>query len=209
MDSLSYVFLSYCSYSLALFLMSPIRLSSGKILVLETRGIRQSWRVLVLGAFLFVMLDVVIDPVALLGERWFLGKIYGYRHEGFYFGIPMSNFAGWLLVGAVLTAALQVLERFEVLNSSRDFSAARTSWLRMLGPVLYFSVLIFNTAVTLSIGEMLLGMVDLVLMASLFVPMLFFSLYKFRQPALDPGALLLQGLATPASISPNTDFSGD
>jgi len=175
MDSLSYVFLSYCSYSLAVFLMTPLAHRSGKLIVLETPRIRRSWQTLILGAFFFVLLDVVIDPVALLGERWFLGKIYGYRYDGFYFGIPMSNFGGWLLVGAVLTASLQALDRISALDSKLP---GPSSWMRLLGPVLYFSVLIFNIAVTFSIGEVLLGLVDLILLSVLLVPTVFFTIHK-------------------------------
>jgi len=178
MDSLSYVFLSYCSYSLAVFLLSPITLCSGNLFTLETPGIRRSWRTLILGAFLFVLLDIVIDPVALQGARWFLGQIYGYRHEGFYFGIPISNFGGWLFTGAVLTGALQALERMPSLDSKLHLPVGRSSWMRLLGPALYFSVLLFNIAVTFYIGEMLLGLVDLLLLSVLLVPMIFFTFHK-------------------------------
>ncbi len=178
MDSLSYVFLSYCSYSLAVFLMSPVGVWSGNLVTLETSRIRRSWRTLIYGAFLFVLLDIVIDPVALQGQRWFLGRIYGYRHEGFYFGIPMSNFGGWLFVGAVLTGALQALERMPSLDSKLRLPANRSSWIRLLGPALYFSVLLFNIAITFYIGEMLLGLVDLLLFAALLVPMVFFTVHK-------------------------------
>ncbi len=175
MDSLSYVFLSYCSYSLAVFLVSKPAIRSANLIVLETRRIRQSWQILILGAFFFVLLDVVIDPVAILGDKWFLGKIYGYRYEGSYFGIPMSNFGGWLLVGFVLTAALQAMDRMPSLDSKTPY---RSSWMRLLGPVLYFSVLMFNTVVTFSIGEMRLGLVDLTLLSALLVPMVFFTVHK-------------------------------
>jgi putative membrane protein len=178
MDSLSYVFLSYCSYSLAVFLMSPVTILSGNLFTLETSHIRRSWQTLILGAFLFVLLDIVIDPVALQGQRWFLGLIYGYRHEGFYFGIPMSNFGGWLFVGAVLTGALQALECMFSPDSKLHSPAGRSSWMRLLGPVLYFSVLLFNISVTFYIGEMLLGLVDLLLLTVLLVPMVFFTFYK-------------------------------
>ncbi|MFZ2445808.1 MAG: carotenoid biosynthesis protein [Syntrophobacteraceae bacterium] len=187
MDSLSYVFLSYCSYSLALFLMSPVTYSSPKLHVWETPELRRSWRTLVLGAFLFMMLDVIIDPVAFLGDRWFLGKIYGYRHEGFYFGIPMSNFGGWFLVGVVLMGALQALDRAAFLAPDGSSRSTATLWMRLLGPILYVSVMVFNIAVTFAIGEYLLGFVDLVIASSLLVMIFFFTAYKLRH-ASAPGA---------------------
>lgn len=180
MDSLSYVFLSYCSYSVALFIMSPVAVSSGKVMIFETSRISRSWETLLLGAFLFVLLDIVIDPVALLGERWFLGKIYGYRHPGFYFGIPLSNFGGWFLVGAVMIGALQFLDRITGLSVSGVSNRGASSRLRLLGPVLYFSVLLFNIAVTFRIGEYLLGLVDLVILTSFSVPLAFFTIYKTK-----------------------------
>ncbi len=179
MDSLSYVFLSYCSYSLALFLLSPFTFSSGKIYLLETSEVRRSLQTLVLGAFLFVLLDVVIDPVALLGDRWFLGKIYGYRHAGYYFGIPMSNFGGWLVVGIVLMGAIQVLDRLPLLATGKLLSPYALPP-RSIGLILYLSVMLFNIAVTFRIGEYQLGFVDLVILSTLLVMIFFFTAYKLR-----------------------------
>ncbi len=179
MDSLSYVFLSYCSYSLAVFLLSPFTFLSGKFFLLENSEVRRSVRTLFLGAFLFVLLDVVIDPVALLGDRWFLGKIYGYKHAGYYFGIPMSNFGGWLVVGIVLMGALQILDRVSMLAPGRlPLPAVLSS--RLLGPALYLSVMLFNIGVTFRIGEYQLGFVDLVILSTLLVMTLFFTSYKLR-----------------------------
>ena len=50
--------------------------------------------------------------------------------------------------------------------------------MRLLGPALYFSVLMFNIVVTFSIGAMLLGLVDLILLSALLVPMVFFTIHK-------------------------------
>jgi len=183
MDSLSYVFLSYCSYSLAVFLMSPLTVSSGCLVVHESPRLRRSLCVLLLGAFLFTMLDVIIDPVAFLGERWFLGKIYGYRQVGFYFGIPMSNFGGWVLVGAVLVGAQQLLDRLIPHEQAAQRTSPANLWLRFLGPVLYISVLIFNITVTFWIEEYLLGFVDLMLFFTLIIMMFFFTVFKIRHPA--------------------------
>jgi len=178
MDSLSYVFLSYCSYSMAIFLLSPVLFSQGNLFVFETHRIRQSWQTLLLGSFLFVFLDIVIDPVALQGHRWFLGQIYGYRENGIYFGIPMSNFIGWLLVGFVMIAVLQMLDRWSALEPARKTIFHSIPGIALLGPVLYASVLLFNITVTFWIGEILLATVDCLL---IFFPALltfFFTIYK-------------------------------
>jgi putative membrane protein len=178
MDSLSYVFLSYCSFSTAVFLLSPVTVKTGRPLILEPPSIRRSWKVLVLGSFLFVLLDIIIDPVALQGHRWFLGQIYGYRHPGLYFGIPMSNFAGWLIVGLGLVASLQLLDRVKFLKPQRPSVLSHIPGICLLGPILYVSVPVFNLTVTFMIGEKLMGITGCLI---LFFPALLsflFTIYK-------------------------------
>jgi len=150
-DSLSYVFLAYCSYSTALFILSPLRAWRWNLVALETLAIRRSFSALVLGAFLQTCLDIVIDPVALQGRRWFLGQIYGYREPGIHFGVPLSNYAGWLLTSFCLIAAFQLIDARRL-----DEKAAGVVILpfhSLMGPLLYLSVLLFNIGVTLVIGE--------------------------------------------------------
>ena len=102
MDSLSFVFLAYASYSTALFLCAPLWRTRYDVQIVDTKAIRRSPSVLWLTVMFFVVLDVVIDPVALRGSRWFLGQIYGYYEAGIYFGVPLANFLGWGIVGVVL-----------------------------------------------------------------------------------------------------------
>jgi uncharacterized membrane protein len=180
MDSLSYVFLSYCSYSTAIFLLSPIVFTKGNIFVLETHSLRQSRQILVLGSFLFVFLDIIIDPVAHQGDRWFLGQIYGYRQEGVYFGIPMSNFAGWLLVGFLMIGALQRLDRAAGLEPRQASLLQSIPLTGVWGPVLYLSVLLFNLFITFWIGDTLLGTVSSLLIFYFALLAVFFTLYKFK-----------------------------
>ena len=108
-DSLSYVFLAYCSYATALLAVAPVK-TGGWLVPLETRAIRRSLAVLILGALFQVFLDIIIDPVALQGDRWFLGQIYGYREPGGHFGVPISNYVGWWVVSLVLVFALQRID---------------------------------------------------------------------------------------------------
>jgi uncharacterized membrane protein len=200
MDSLSYVFLSYCSYNLAVFLLSPIVFSSRNAFVLETRAIRRSKRVWLLGACLFVVLDIIIDPVALQGYRWFLGQIYGYRNPGIYFGIPMSNFGGWLLVGIVLVGALQALDRIAVLEPRSLCAHARLPWIALLGPTLYLGIMLFNLAITFWIGELLLGVTGCLILAVPALMAAMFSHYKLLHLAQgDVGAHLKDFPYSPAS----------
>jgi uncharacterized membrane protein len=150
-DSLSYVFLAYCSYTTALFILSPLKAWRWNIVTLETRRIRRSISALILGAFLQTFLDIVIDPVALQGRRWFLGQIYGYREQGIHFGVPLSNYWGWLLTSLFLVGAFQLIDARRTQDAPNG--VCNLPFRSLLGPVLYLSVLIFNLGMTLLIGE--------------------------------------------------------
>src|ERR1044071_5080733 len=74
MDSLSFTFLLFASYCMALvFLLPAISASSARSVefILDPR-IRTAWPSLVLTATFLMFIDVIIDPVALRGDRWFL-----------------------------------------------------------------------------------------------------------------------------------------
>lgn len=156
-DSLSYVFLSYCSYTAALLTLSPVKASRRNLVTLETRSLRGSFGVLLLAALYQVFLDIIIDPVALQGSRWFLGQIYGYREAGVHFGVPLSNYAGWFVVSVLLVFALQRIDASGPTRGEKPAGAANLPFRSLLGPILYLSVLVFNLAVTIYIGEYLLA----------------------------------------------------
>src|SRR5205809_1050356 len=86
MDSLSFTFLAYASFCLARAALAGRRLPP--------------WAPALVTGLLMTALDVVIDPLAVRGDRWFLGRIFYYPDGGVYFGVPLSNFAGWALVRA-------------------------------------------------------------------------------------------------------------
>jgi uncharacterized membrane protein len=160
MDSLSYVFLAYASYALAL-----VALGSGywqdQGYYLEEQGHSRTWRPWVLGAVLMVTLDIIIDPVALRGYRWFLGQIYGYPEGGVYFGIPLANFAGWFLVALILVRLLQYLAVLFPASPWWNWGRRRFPSQALLGPAFYLGILAFNLAMTFLIGEKTLGWVGL------------------------------------------------
>jgi uncharacterized membrane protein len=176
MDSLSYVFLAYASYCMALVVISPVIKSKGIIYLLDTRKIRNSIFTTVLGAIFFVYLDIIIDPVALLGERWFLGQIFGYPEKGFYFGVPISNFIGWLVVGFLLIYALQKIDN--LLQRRKDWYGHKYPWRYAIGIGLYVGVILFNLSITFCIHEYNLGWAGIFII--LLPSVLFFSLMKLK-----------------------------
>jgi putative membrane protein len=183
MDSMSYVFLAYASYSMALMVISPVLRSGGLIYLLETKKIRNSLYARTLGAILFVYLDIIIDPVALLGNRWFLGQIYRYPEKGVYFGVPISNFIGWFVVGFLLIYALQKIDSYLHGKNVKDYFGYRYPWRYLIGPTLYFIVLVFNISVTFFIREFNLGWAGIFIV--LLPSFLFFSIIKLRLSSRD------------------------
>ncbi len=142
MDSLSFTFLAYGAFSLA-------RLVAGK------------WPGRIRLAFwsgLFMMLiDMLIDPLAVRGDRWFLGKIFYYPQGGLYFGVPLSNFVGWAVVGWVGVGG------YLLTTGPQSLGASRPHW----GVALYFVVLTFMLAMTWWIGEAALLLAGLALSLAL------------------------------------------
>lgn len=155
MDSISFSFLLYASHCVALGLLLPFD-SSPRI---ERRQLsfnvdaRTSWTVHALTAFLFAFIDMVIDPVALRGDRWFLGKIYSYPDPGRHFDIPFVNYVGWAVVGLISLAVYFPLDRRLPPLSPPQQITHRL----LLGIGLYYGVLAFNLGMTFWIGESLMG----------------------------------------------------
>lgn len=129
-DSISFVFLAYASFCLARWALGDGRTAT----------------VVLLAGVLMMMLDVVIDPLAVRGDRWFLGRIFYYPSGGVYFGVPLSNFAGWVLVGWLIVGGYAWATR-------DDGGFTGPSGSPGPGAALYYGVLAFNLAITSWIGE--------------------------------------------------------
>lgn len=177
-DSLSYVFLCYCSYATALFILSPLKAWRWDLVPLETRSIRRSFAALFLGSLLQAYLDIIIDPVSLQGRRWFLGQIYGYREQGYHFGVPLSNYLGWWLVSAAMIFALQRLATSGAVSKEAPAGVVNFPLKSLLGPVLYLSVLGFNLTMALIIGEMTIAVTGLFIV---FLPLAMVATLAFRR----------------------------
>jgi putative membrane protein len=169
MDSLSYSFLSYVSLTMSLLFWSNLSGEGSNIRIVEDKQIFKSWRVILTGAILFMLMDVIIDPVAFRGDQWFLGKIYTYQEEGEYFNIPLTNFAGWFIVGTTILYSFSRLDDFLERTLSLKRGGYEAPFKPYLGPALYIGVLIFNLAVTFYIGEILLGICGMVVFSTIAV----------------------------------------
>jgi putative membrane protein len=145
-DSLSFPFLAYAAWSAARWALG------------ESRTLRAVGA----AALLMMLLDVVIDPVAVRGARWFLGHVFYYPAGGVYFGVPLSNFAGWAIVGAAIVGG------YVVFTGPRGAPRQAPGG----GLLLYYAILAFNLAVTAWIGELGLLAAGILLHALVFLVLL-------------------------------------
>ena len=165
-DSLSFVFLAYSAFCLAR-------------IVLAGRATPR-WAMALAAGVLMMALDIVIDPLAVRGDRWFLGPLFAYAKPGPYFGVPISNFVGWVIVGAAGVGLFLAL--------AKDDSGRRV-W---PGVALYYAVLGFNLTMTLQIGELLLVVIGATI--HLVVALAVLSLHRKPGLAMRPQSRGIQRL---------------
>ena len=155
-DPLSFAFLAWASLGVARFVTGRSGTEAGP----------GNW--LALGALtgaLMTWLDLVIDPLAVRGDRWFLGPVFYYPEPGPYFGVPLANFVGWAALGTVIAAIWLRLEP-SIPGGRSTGSAARSAG--VLGPIgLYYGVLGFNLVLTAAVAEWTLLASGLLLQAPL------------------------------------------
>jgi uncharacterized membrane protein len=176
MDSLSFTFLLYASNALALCLVLPTLKGDQSTALADDLEHRHSISVILLSAFLFAWIDVVIDPLSVRGDRWFLGKIFVYPNGGIYFGVPISNFLGWSMVGLLSLTIFKGIDQWMITPVEESLVYLRNSWPKILGGVfLYYIVLAFNLVMTFQIKEPLLGTVGVFV----HLPILIWLLIKF------------------------------
>jgi uncharacterized membrane protein len=104
MVPMSYTFMGYFAFAAGRLLASGPR---------RTRG-RAVWHELLLGVVLMVWAVWVFDPVARLGDRWFLGRLFRYDGPGFWFGLPLGSQLGFTLTAVLLVGLLTWLARGDV-----------------------------------------------------------------------------------------------
>jgi uncharacterized membrane protein len=177
-DSLSFSFLLFASYSMALFMLSPLKISKKNIDVLDHFKLRQSKSVLFLTTIFMMMIDVIIDPVALRGDQWFLGRIYYYADPGYHFGVPLSNAFGWAFVGFVSIFIFQKVENRYFRKKDTKPYKSKVPYHSLMGVGLYYGVFFFMLSICWWIEERAL------LIASAFIFLLptILLIVRFRDP---------------------------
>lgn len=166
-DSLSFTFLCYLGWRLGVLLHAPMIVRRDDVQVVDSRALATSWRACLTGALLMTWLDVVIDPLTVHGDRWFLGRMYYYPEGGIYFGVPLSNFVGWFVVGVT---TMRLFQSWELRRPDVGYGGAQhLRYSGLFEPLVYLGILAFNLGLTFWIGETLLGVVGIMLYVPLVV----------------------------------------
>jgi uncharacterized membrane protein len=152
-DSLSFTFLAFASYTVALVLNTPVHRRGADVRILDTWALRRAPRVWLMAALFMVMVDLVVDPLAVRGDQWFLGKVFWYDPPGPHFGVPISNYLGWYFVAAVTIWIFQWLDAALNRGAGRPAGAIPGLISRaLLGPMLYAGMVIFGITMLFLIG---------------------------------------------------------
>ena len=182
---LSFPFLAYAAFCVARRTLGPgwAATRAGRIRMVAVSGT------------LMMLLDVVIDPLAVRGGRWFLGHIFYYPDGGLYFGVPLSNFLGWLVVGWITIGG--IVWGGIVRAQPSPGPEAVDPGAPGLGILLYYLVLAVNLSVTLWIGEELIATAGIVVHGGLFL-----LLYGVNR--VTAGRWSAESLSTPAMTGGET-----
>lgn len=104
----------------------------------------RGWGRILLTAVAMVGLDLVVDPVALRGSRWWLGSIYSYpAHQGVWYGVTLLNYVGWLVVGLCLALWMRLW--------LGDFPG-NLRWPVLVAPLLVAGVVVQSAVLALLLG---------------------------------------------------------
>jgi uncharacterized membrane protein len=188
MDSISFTFLSFASYTVALLLSAPLYRRGLDLRTLDTWEERGSPRVWLMAALFMVMIDMVTDPLSVLGNRWFLGRIFWYDPPGPHFGVPISNYLGWFFVAAVSVAIFQGLDRRLNRGRGKPLGAIPSAPSRALwGPGLYAGIVGFAIVMLFRVGASEIAWSGIFI----FLPMLALGLHIVTRPECwgDAGAV--------------------
>ncbi|HEY6327728.1 MAG TPA: carotenoid biosynthesis protein [Blastocatellia bacterium] len=197
MDTLSFTFLAFISYRMALLLLRPL----GNRIAGESNPKGNPWitgrspllYVAILSGFLMMYLDIIIDPITLQGKKWFLGEIYLYPEHGVYFGVTLANFVGWFIVGLIIVLIFSAVDRvMKPPETSQGFWKYRFQDVSPI--VLYFGIMAFNLFITFYIGETSMGL------AGVFITLPILLLVLFSTMVRRPGRAASHDPQTPSSV---------
>lgn len=86
------------------------------------RQLKQYWQIISLTALSAMLVDLVLDPAAVKLGFWH------WLVPGYYYGVPIVNFLGWLLSSAIGAFLLHALYRTRALSKQLTYSGLAILW---------------------------------------------------------------------------------
>ena len=101
----------------------------------------------ILGAIIMVIIDLVIDPIAV-----HVLKIWEWEGSGFYYDIPLHNFLGWFFLSIPVIYIMNFIE-YRIHNISRIFSILVIAFFSIIGLIndIYLASLIGLIIISINI----------------------------------------------------------
>lgn len=147
-DTISFSFLSYVSFSFAVFFMSPLRGKGVWLIRGDSEATRQHWATLILASFLMMVIDLIVDPIANLGEFWFLGKIYHYPRPGIHFGVTFANYCGWFIVALTTLITNRYIDRWQTNRGHNRPMGKHLPGFALFAPLFWMGIVGFQLGIT-------------------------------------------------------------
>ena len=80
-----------------------------------------------LGTFIMVMWDLVMDPLSST-----IGSLWAWVGGGFYFGVPLQNYFGWFLVVFIIFQIFALYLLTQDSQESKNYVSSKTYWLQAI-----------------------------------------------------------------------------
>ena len=146
--SLSFAFLSYFAFTAARTLLGRLEGRGAAVRRVPDSALDAAPRLAFASAAITVWLDLVIDPVSLLGPYWFLGDLYHYHAPALHFGVPLTNYLGWFVTCATVALANQRVDAWLARRGLGPREATHLPFQPVLGIVACGGVFLFILAIT-------------------------------------------------------------
>ncbi|MGC9516857.1 MAG: bisanhydrobacterioruberin hydratase CruF [Methanomicrobiales archaeon] len=111
------------------------------------------WKIIILSTLLVLMVDLVLDPAAVALNFW------KFESGGFYYGVPFTNFLGWIITGFISSAITMVIVK-DYLNIIQKFTGIISS---------LFLILVFWSFVGLYLGLLVPAIIGFILIGVIII----------------------------------------